>query len=233
MKFFKWYYFLKAKIVFSFHYRFRKNTNWLKDKLVKENRLRWLDLGSSTSYNDGFYFSDILPEDQIPETMRDRYMFWNAIDPLTEDDKQRIGKLDLIRMQHVFEHFSPEDGEKVLKHAFELLNPGGYLLITVPNLKEYIRRYRRGALNYYWMFAEWAHTRIPENAPQSFYFSIFSHSVPHQAHLWCYDKKGLDYQIRKSVNPNSIEFISVFNNKANIPFTHNRPLEDLCVLIQK
>lgn len=230
---FKTYYWLKSKLLYSYHYRFRKNKNWLKEKLVRENKLRWLDLGSSVSYNDGFYFSDILPIDQIPENMRDRYMYWDAIQPLSIGDKTRIGTFDLIRMQHVFEHFSPEDGQKVLNHAFDLLNEGGYLLITVPNLKEYIRRYKRNSLAFHWSFAEWAQTRVENDAPQSFYFSIFTHSVPHQAHLWCYDQKGLAYQINRSVKAKNIEFLSVFSKKANIPFTHNRPLEDLCVLIKK
>ena len=230
---YKFYYWLEYKLVFSYHYKFRKNKNWLKEKLISEKKMRWLDLGSSTSFNEGFLFSDIIPEDQVPENMREHYIFWNAIFPLTEKDKLRIGKMDMIRMQHVFEHFSPEDGIKVIQNAFELLTPGGFLLITVPDLKKFVSRYQRKALNYSWSFSEWAHTRISKDSPQSFYFSIFTHSVQHQSHLWCYDKKGMEYQISKSINPKSIEFLSIFNNKSNIPFTHNRPLEDLCVLIQK
>lgn len=230
---YKFYYWLESKLVFSFHYKFRRNKNWLKEKLTNEKKLRWLDLGSSKSFNEGFLFADILPESEIPENMKENYIYWNAINPLSNEDKLRIGQLDLIRMQHVFEHFSPEDGMKVLQNAFSLLNPGGFLLITVPDLKKYINRYKRGALKYNWSFSNWAHTRIKQDAPQSFYFSIFTHSVEYQSHLWCYDKDGLKYQINNSIKPSSIEFISVFNRKANIPFTHNRPMEDLCVLIQK
>ena len=114
-----------------------------------------------------------------------------------------------------------------------MLNEGGKVLITVPDLSKYVKRYRRGTLDFYWSFAEWAQTRVKKNAPQSFYFSIFTHSVPHQAHHWCYDKQGLKYQIERSISPEKIEFLSVFDKRSNIPFTHNRPLEDLCVLITK
>lgn len=200
---------------------------------MAEGKTSWLDLESSKHLEEGFKGADIIPVDQIEARLRDKYFYWNACQPLSEKQKEEIGLFDFIRMQHVFEHFTPEEGQKVLQHTFALLNPGGYLLITVPNLRIFLRRYKYKLLHYNWSFAEWAHTRIVPGAPQSFYFSIFTHSVPHQSHHWCYDKEGLKYQISRSIDAESIEFLSVFHPLASIPFTHNRPLEDLCVLIKK
>lgn len=205
----------------------------LKEKLLKENKTRWLDFGANLNNNDNFNFSDILDENLVPKEMRERYFFWDGRKPLEDIQKQKMGKFDFIRMQHVYEHFTPEEGQLVLNNAFEILNDGGYLLITVPDLNKFIKRYQRKMLNYNWSFSDWAKTRIKNTAPQSFYFSIFTHSVPHQSHLWCYDREGLSYQIKNSITPKKITFLSPFHKLANIPFTHNRPLEDLCVLIQK
>ncbi len=36
---FKTYYWQKSKLLYYYHYRFRKNKNWLKEKLVSENNL--------------------------------------------------------------------------------------------------------------------------------------------------------------------------------------------------
>jgi SAM-dependent methyltransferase len=231
--FYEIYYFVASKIIYSYNYRIRNGRSRLKELLIRENKNRWLDLGASISYNDNFYFSDILDPSLLTKEMQKKYFFWDATKPLENEKKVEMGKFDFIRMQHVFEHFAPEEGQLVLKNAFELLNEGGYLLITVPDLKKFIKRYNRKTLHYNWSFSDWAKTRIESTAPQSFYFSIFAHSVPHQAHLWCYDHEGLIYQINKSIAPKKIKFISPFHKLANIPFTHNRPLEDLCVLIQK
>ncbi|MCS6934632.1 MAG: methyltransferase domain-containing protein [Chitinophagales bacterium] len=227
------FYRLYNKFIFWYQFRIRKNRQPLKEMLERAGKRSWLDVGASLSRHEGFHYTDIIPENEVPETLRDRYTCWNATLPPTDAQKTRLGTFDLIRMQHVFEHFTPEDGIKVLRHCYDLLNPGGYLLITVPDLKKFVWRYCLHALDDDWKFATWAHTRIQAGAPQSFYFSVFTHSVPHQSHQWCYDRSGLEYQIRRSIQPYSIEFLSPFHKLASIPFTHNRPLEDLCVLIRK
>lgn len=170
--------------------------------------------------------ADIIPEDKIEERFRGRYFFGTLF------NRSRV-IFDFIRMQHVFEHFTPEDGQKVLRNTFDILNLGGYLLITVPDLKVFIQRYRKKMLQYNWSFSDWAHIRIAKDALQSFYFSIFTHGVLDQSHQWCYDREVLEYHIYRSIDPAVVKFLSVFHPLASIPFTHNRRLEDLCVLIKK
>ena len=132
-------------------------------------------------------------------------------------------------MQHVFEHFSPEDGLTVLNNCASLLNPEGYLLISTPDLKKYIGFYLTDQIrnNY-----EWALNRIKKESPNSFYFSVFTHSVKHERHEWCYDAEGLIYQINRTKKFKNIKEITLTDELANIPFTHNRPNEDVCVLAQ-
>lgn len=216
----------------SYDRRLKDKNKSLKGVLLSSNRLRWLDLGSSSSFNEGFYFADLHPPSDIPETMRDKYFRLNILKP-DEDELKRIGKFDLIRMQHVFEHFSMEDGLKVLERCSDLLDHNGYLLITVPDLRIFVTRYRCRNLQSMLGFKEWALTRIPADSPESFFFSIFTHSVPNQQHLWCYDEEGLKFQLSRTGKFKNIRRISLFNSLSDIPFTHNRPDEDLCILAQK
>jgi predicted SAM-dependent methyltransferase len=229
----KYYYKFKERAILSYHTRFRKNKNPLKDLLIKNNQTRWIDIGSSISYNEGFYFIDIKEIEQIPVEMRSKYLKLNITIPLTDDHLNNLGRFDFIRMQHVFEHFTIEEGLVVLGNCYKLLNNNGYLLISVPDLKIFVKRYLNKSLDVNWPFADWARTRIPIDSPQSFYFSIYTHSVLHEKHLWCYDEAGLKYELQRSGKFKSVQRISLFNNLACIPFTHNRPLEDLCVLAQK
>ena len=227
------YYALFSRFVLSYHNRFRKNKNALKKLLIKNNQTRWLDLGSSTAFNEGFYFVDIIDEILIPEKMRSNYFKMDFTKPLQPGDLNKMGEFDFIRMQHVFEHFTPADGLVVLENCHKLLNPGGYILISVPDLEIFAKRYLRKSLTHSWYFSEWAKTHLAKDAPPSFYFSLFAHSIVNQKHLWCYDKEGLIYQIRKSGKFSDIQQIGLFDNLCHIGFTHNRPLEDLCILAKK
>ena len=138
------------------------------------------------------------------------------------------------------EHFSPEEGLEVILAVSRLLDAGGYLVITVPDLrlhvKAYLRNYRRGG-----DFAEFARsTRIPRDAPASFVFSTHVHQdgyspneTPGQAHKWCYDYEGLEYQVRKSGQFRNIRRLDILDPLASKPFTHNRWEEDVCLLAEK
>ena len=93
--------------------------------------------------------------------------------------------------------------------------------------------YKQSTIKESSQFQIWAQTRVDKNAPNSFYFSVYTHSSPHQSHLWCYDKEGLKYIVEKSLKNIKTEFLSVWDKRPNIPFTHNRPFEDLCIIITK
>lgn len=198
----------------------------LRQKLIAERKTRWLEIGCGGTFDDYFTYVDLFPETLVKQ--KGRYYRMDMVNA-TEESLERLGKFDLIRMQHVFEHFTPEAGRTVLDNCAKLLNPGGYVLISTPDLKKYIDFYQTGQIrdNY-----EWALNRIPKDSPNSFYFSIFSHSLPFEKHEWCYDAEGLIYQLRQSGRFSSIREISLDDELANIPFTHNRPSEDVCVIGQ-
>ena len=113
------------------------------------------------------------------------------------------------------------------------MEENGILLISVPDLDIYLKRYFNGSLKHISSFGSWAHTRIKENSPQSDYFSIYAHSMLHEKHLWCYNKEGLINKLVSSGNFTTVQRVGLLNKLAGIPFTHNRPQEDLCVIATK
>lgn len=198
----------------------------LKEKLIKENKLKWLDIGCGDNFEDNFYYLDTFAENLVRN--KERY-FRADITNITETNLERIGKFDFVRMQHVFEHFTPEQGLIVLENISKLLNKKGYLLITTPDLKIYANLYLSGKIS---KDFEWAYNRIEKDSPDSFYFSIFSHSLLTEKHKWCYDFEGLKYQLAKTKKYKNIEEITLEHEYASTPFTHNRPEVDVCILAQ-
>lgn len=204
----------------------------LKEKFVQEGKFRWLDVGCGGNFEDGFYYLDIFPKGIIDSRFRDRY-FRIDIANATEKTLAKIGKFDLIRMQHTFEHFSFEEGRKVLKNCAELLNKNGVILITVPDLKIHIQKYINDEYKNWSGFQRWAEQRISKNAPNSFYFSVFAHSLLFEQHKWCYDFEGLKYQLEICGEFKDIKEMKRNEPLANTPFTHNRPEEDVCAMAIK
>lgn len=169
----------------------------LRRRLISEGKTRWLDLGSS-SHSDDFYCFNLQPIEEIPEHFRARYYHGDIL-KMTQETYCRMGRFDLVRMQHVFEHFSLEESQCVLEACSNLLNPGGYLLISVPDLVVHIQSYLDG---YKLMrpFVDFARVRIPKGAPASFLFGLHVHQGGYaakinlgDAHNWLYDYDGLRF----------------------------------------
>lgn len=197
----------------------------LKEKLQKEKRTRWLDIGCGGNLAEDFVYIDTFPEGIVEK--KDKYFRLDIINA-TDFQLERVGKYDLVRMQHVFEHFTPEDGIRVLNNCARLLNTDGYILITTPDLKRFVNMYLSGKIN----DNMWALNRINKDSPNSFYFSIFAHSMLYEQHKWCYDAEGLIYQLESTNQFKNIHEILLSDELANIPFTHNKPDEDVCIVAQ-
>lgn len=204
----------------------------LKEILIKNNKTKWLDIGNGGNFDKGFFYVDLFPEGVINPNFKDRYF---RIDILNAPEKEleKLGKFDLVRLQHTFEHFSYEEGKIVLKNCAKILNKDGYILITTPDLRIHIQKYLNDDYKNWKGFKWWANRRISENAPNSFYFSIFAHSMPFEQHKWCYDYEGLEFILKESNEFKNIKELKINNELAEIPFTHNRPEEDVCVIAQK
>ena len=197
--------------------------------LKNQGKDRWLDIGCGGNFTPGFHYLDYFADVEIPEECKNRYYKINLLE-LTDEDCASIGKFDFIRMQHVFEHFTPEEGQIVLQSCAKLLQPDGIILVTVPDLKKFVKIYTRNSFKKLYTFYHWSLRRFNEDAPASYFFSIYSHSLLHEQHKWCYDSKGLQYAFANTGCYTNIKELKLTNKLAKYPFTHNRPLEDVCVI---
>lgn len=204
----------------------------LKRNLLEGGKVRWLDVGCGGNIEDGFEYIDTFPEGIFPDHVQNIY---HRIDIINTSDEalRKIGDFDFVRLQHTFEHFSLEEGQKVLSNCHKLLRKGGIILITVPDLEIHIRAYLDGAYDKLSNFKNWALNRVEADAPDSFLFSIFAHSMPYESHKWCYDWNGLRHAIEMTGLFENIDRLLIDHPLAEVPFTHNRPEEDLCVIAIK
>ena len=199
----------------------------LKDKLIQEGKTRWLDVGCGDVFEDDFLYIDIFPEGIINPKYKDRYFRVDIVNA-TKKVLEKLGKFDLIRMQHVFEHFTYEEGQKALRNCAVLLKKNGIILITTPDLRIHINKYLKKDYKDLKEFKWWANRRISKDTPNSFYFSIFAHGIAHGGtHKWCYDFDGLKYQLENCGEFKDIREVKLNDTLANVPFTHNRPEEDI------
>jgi len=198
----------------------------LKERLIKDGKTKWLEIGCGGTFDEYFTYVDLFPDTLVNK--KGKYYRLDMVNA-TDTALEKLGKFDLIRMQHVFEHFTPESGKVVLENCAKLLNKDGYVLISTPDLRKYIDFYKTGQIKEKF---DWALNRITPDSPASFYFSVFSHSLPFESHEWCYDAEGLTYQLERTGKFKNIRELALTDKLANIPFTHNRPSEEVCVVAQ-
>ncbi len=179
-----------------------------------------------------FHLLDRFDPSKVPIELRRSYTQLDIVSA-SPRELDAVGTYDLVRMQHVLEHMPYEDGQAALRNCGRLLAPGGTLLITVPDLRVQVAAYLEGRYTQWDAFARWAQERIPPDAPDSFYFSIFAHSMPGQHHEWCYDFEGVAYLLNATGMYSDIRRLPFDDPVAEYPFTHNRPDEDVCVLAQR
>src|ERR1700691_4623626 len=74
----------------------------LRQYLVENNKRRWLEIGCGGTLADDFYYIDIFPEGIVDRSFRDKYSRLDITNASAEE-LEKLGKFDLIRMQHVFE----------------------------------------------------------------------------------------------------------------------------------
>lgn len=204
----------------------------LKEILIKQNKKRWIDIGCGRNFEEGFLYLDNFPKKFVKRENRKKYF---KIDLLHATNQQLhpLGKFDLVRMQHVLEHFSFEEGLIVMRNVAKLLKKEGIILITVPDLQVNIQKYIRKEYKDWKVFNWWAWKRIPKNSPESFYFSVFAYSLQITPHKWCFDYEGLRYILKATRLFKNIKSIKLNNKLASVPFTHNKPEEDLCIIAKK
>jgi SAM-dependent methyltransferase len=244
-----WLAVLRRRIAVALAWRLRRETPrtgplGLKRRLIAEGKTRWLDIGNGDKFEDGFHYLDWFPHDP-PDPETAARCFRGDILRMPDEEMRQMGLFDLVRMQHVFEHFSYEEGPEVLRRCARLLNPGGWLLLTVPDLRFFARAYFCDGFGVAKNFMAFARGRIPADAPASAYFSMFAHSFGYgpegaagehlrrDLHKWCYDAEGVAHQLQRAGGFHDLRRIGLLHPLAAIPFTHNKPEQDVCLVARR
>lgn len=89
-----------------------------------------LHLGCADRILDGFINIDMLPLDGV-----------DLIENVETLESFENGSVDLIYASHVLEHISRRRYKQVLKRWYDLLNDGGTLRLSVPDLKKWFEYY--------------------------------------------------------------------------------------------
>ena len=206
----------------------RLRRSGLRERLLANGQTKWLDIGSQR-FDDGFVCLDV--EDLQENAPRERFIHADIL-RLTGEDIAALGTFDLVRMQHFLEHFDFAAGQMVLKTAARLLRPGGYLLVSVPDLRKHLVGYVSAYRVLMSSYPQFAHGGgVPADAPPSLIFSAFTHQFGR--HKCCYDRAGLLYAVRSAGGFVDVRILSLWDRLAGIPFTHNRPRQDVCLLARR
>jgi predicted SAM-dependent methyltransferase len=138
-------------LVFFFSHRFLAITRWelhflwirfLNTITFQEARIRrlvarrnsplFLNLGSGPRGLDDVHWVNV-------DGFRDRNVHY-LLD-ISRPFPFRANSFDGVFCEHVLEHFSLEDGERITREIYRILRPGGHARIIVPDAQLILRRY--------------------------------------------------------------------------------------------
>jgi predicted SAM-dependent methyltransferase len=107
---------------------------------------------------------------------------WDLTQPLPA----RPGSIKFIFTEHFIEHITRTDGARLLRHCFELLDRGGVVRISTPNLGFLVEQYRLRRVEE-WRDMGWS----PQTAAQ-----MLNEALHLWGHLFVYDYEELVMALR-------------------------------------
>jgi predicted SAM-dependent methyltransferase len=96
--------------------------------------MKYLNLGCGTHYHEGAEWTNLDFVSSGP-----RVIAHNLLQGVPFQSET----FDLVYHSHVLEHFSKQDGEKLIEECFRVLKPGGVIRIAIPDLEQIVKNYLR------------------------------------------------------------------------------------------
>jgi len=96
--------------------------------------MKYLNLGCGTHYHEGSEWTNLDFVSSGP-----RVIAHNLLQGVPFQSET----FDLVYHSHVLEHFSRQDGEKLIEECFRVLKPGGVIRIAIPDLEQIVKNYLR------------------------------------------------------------------------------------------
>ena len=151
-------------------------------------KIRKLHLGCGEHILEGWLNTDLVPRD------RDVLVI-DASKPFPFDTEN--GMFDYIFSEHMIEHLDYAQGYNMLSECHRVLNPGGRLRISTPNLSFLIDLYKLEKSEIQRDYIEWATDRFIETAPCYADTFVINNFVRDWGHRFIYDEKILIYSLTK------------------------------------
>lgn len=146
---------------------------------LREHNIRCLQIGSGPKHLDGWLSTDLNPrdEDTIFLDVTERF-------PFPEDC------LDMVFGEHLIEHVSWRDGQRVLAECRRVLRPGGVLRLATPDAARLIDLYRGEAGVEGQHYLEWHHDRFTPRM-RTHPLVVLNHNMRAWGHTFLYDAELL------------------------------------------
>ncbi len=98
---------------------------------------------------------------------------------------------DYIFSEHVLEHLTYADGQKMLTECARVLEPGGAIRISTPDLAFLVKLYAEEKTDVQRRYITWAAERFTPGAPAPIDTFVINNYVRAWGHLFIYDEKVL------------------------------------------
>lgn len=163
--------------------------------------IRKLQIGAGANLMEGWLNTEWLVTDRSLRSPR--VTFLDATRPFPFGD----GSFHYVYSEHVLEHFSYDEGVRMLREAFRVFRPGGRIRVATPNLEFVIRLYDREKTDlqrrYIRYMTDYWH---PELAERGLYEDTFviNNLMRDWGHRFIYDPKIL----RRTLHDIGFESIS-------------------------
>lgn len=183
-----------AKELFQFFHRvswnFKRHFGRVDRKIVDEylskNTSRKLHIGCGDNVREGWLNADYFPTN--PDILH--------LDA-THTFPFRDNEFDYVFSEHMIEHVSYSQGEKMLSESYRVLRPGGKLRISTPDMAFLVGLYGSSKSDVQNKYIRWATDRFIKSAP--FYGDVFviNNFVRNWGHQFIYDESSLRASIEK------------------------------------
>jgi SAM-dependent methyltransferase len=117
------------------------------------------------------------PPDQVPDLVLNA----NALNTVFE-----ANSVDMVVMHHILEHFGCGEADEVIKQCYQVLRPGGSLLIFVPDMRKLAARWLGGEINEYIFMVNTYGAFQGEDGDR---------------HKWGYSYKSLNHYLSDTLDP--------------------------------
>jgi len=208
-----------ARGLYRYFRRLRREITGVDKKVIEQylgqQKIRKLHLGCGNNILEGWLNSDLFPES-------DHVVHIDATKTCPFDDET----FDYIFSEHMIEHFSYAQGQRMLKECFRVLKDGGKIRISTPDLSFLLLLYQSEKSELQKKYIRWATETYIDSAPYSEDTFVINNFVRAWGHTFIYDEKVLRFSLEKAgfkeitncdLNESKDEILRNLENEKRLP----------------